>query len=52
MKPVYTWKSNTVLEEITLLWTRAASKDKRLNEEINYTYNVWEQMKKSKMKTV
>lgn len=35
-EPVYTWNPNTVLEEISLLWTRAACKDKRLNEEVNY----------------
>lgn len=27
---------NTALEEISLLWSRAACKGKRLNEEVNY----------------
>lgn len=35
-EPVHMLNPNTALEEIPLFWTRAACKDKRLNEEVNY----------------
>lgn len=35
-EPVHTLNPNTALEEIPRLWTRAACKGERLNEEVNY----------------
>lgn len=40
-EPIHTLTPNTALEEIPLFWTRAACKDKRLNEEVNYYIHAW-----------